>query len=184
MTLPNDNEVKEAIQLLEFGDENEVAYQKAKELAINFLQAYLKAGSQMPEKKLNDGLVDYPYDKGFNACREQATFVFMKSFEGFERTVAELREQIAKGEEALKSSEAVLNDIFSRHNGNSFHNQRVRSDIENALGAINKALYCSCEQPYYPYRLNEPPKDKLCGKCHREIKHALLAGKKGQNEKG
>lgn len=173
MNLPNDSEVKEsmgvneAVKVLEkrlnfLSDYlNNESYPKDDEviaitLAINFLQAYLKASAEMPEKKEEIKLADKKgnsrfnhYVRGFNDCREQAILAFMKSFEGFERTISELREQIAKGE-AISEKEI--------------------------LKTMNKYWQIAYENP----------------KCHNrddrfkvvaQAIHALLTGKKGQNEK-
>jgi len=109
MTLPNDNEVKRAIKRLDDCEAREELLATNDEAIVvlrDLAQAYLKAGSQMPEKKEE---IRHPGKKGnsrfnhhirgFNDCREQATLAHLKSIQSYERTIAELREQIAKGED-------------------------------------------------------------------------------------
>lgn len=162
MNLPNDNGVKELVQFIEFkinaAKQTGCSEKEARVFSEirDFLQAYLKASAEMPEKKEEIKLADKKgnsrfnhYVRGFNDCREQAILAFMKSFEGFERTISELREQIAKGE-AISEKEI--------------------------LKTMNKYWQIAYENP----------------KCHNrddrfkvvaQAIHALLTGKKGQNEK-
>jgi hypothetical protein len=101
------------------------------------------------------------YNFPFNEALSDCTLAHLKSIQSYERTIAELREQIERGEERRKVEISEIEEIIHRlsywHQGEDTY-----------LDYKKECHYCN----------DRPWLNKIASAIH-----ALLAGKKGQNEK-